>query len=258
MNYDTDSTRKFFSSPKLPSDNKHLIPSAKFKNKDDKPKITFVSGKAYMKEQGGMDAEIRVSNLKGTCNKIAVIQAFWGEPNEALRSFYKNDELTRHQKLHTLPINNTEMHAFIEEGPNSPTVFKKKEKTPYIFESYEFDEDKKSWTVYLDDPVSIFGYYNGDVFFEDVIVAVNYNNTGKDKVVGVLEWGFNMAPGSKTYSQLYKNGIKKKHSYQLIDRKTTTPTEYSAKNTGFRKRDKPSEAFKQILKNDYPEYEIEY
>jgi hypothetical protein len=79
-----------------------------------------------------------------------------------------------------------------------------------------------------DEPTAIF--VNEECYFETIIVATNYAGSGKDKVLGSFQWGYKSFGKVLTFSDHINGGI--------------------------RLHSEASPEALQIIKNDYPDYQL--
>lgn len=143
------------------------------------------------------------------------------------------------------------LDAFVDGGVCSPGVVRgtyqggvfRKQKVAQVGKPYfitdeiklaakpfgaDFDGSDKKGLIPLNDPQEA-AINHEKIWFRSYIVAVNYNGTGKDKVLGMIPWGFYQF-GTVPHNSNYKLRIQAKTTFDATDKK--------------------------IILNDYPKYKI--
>jgi len=162
------------------------------------------------------------------CESIQIIQIVWA-PKGKLG--LKGKHLVSH--------NNTRFGTFVDGGINSPHFKDAGEETfpgkPYYNSADEVTaatEDYNKCTVeFYDFPNAAMNHQ--EIYFETAIICVNYQNTGKDKVIKVTKWGFTHQ-GRRFLSSPGSGG--------RADRREVY--------------DDVSQEFRDTLKHDYPNYTL--
>jgi hypothetical protein len=133
--------------------------------------------------------------------------------------------------------------AFVDGGKESPYVKWGGNPPAHATEPYYLtaDEVKNQVTFSADSgTIKVFDApgavaVHDEANFETAIVAVNYNSTGKDKVLKVFDWGWT---GKGTTSTVGKG------------------TEIAGKDSGILVKGTYSPRFSSIVKHDYPRYTL--
>lgn len=181
-----------------------------------------------------LDATFTVTNTP--CETLQIIQVFWGTPHNALG---KEIPIGKY----TFTKGKKEYDSFVDGGKNSPHVTldgkppSDPDKPYYLtpsehFENvnYNFSDDSRTIEVY-DTPGAVVHY--DEAYFETAIVAVNYNETGTDKILKVFKWGWE----DEGEDPVHGGGKR-----------------LNGKKTGIRLRNSFSSIAEKIIANDYPDY----
>ncbi|MEL6810511.1 MAG: hypothetical protein AAFP76_04180 [Bacteroidota bacterium] len=173
-----------------------------------------------------LDVTYTVPNFKDDCDSIQVIQVVW--TYDPTRPKVGDKEVTSDGKKY---------YTFVDGGKNSPGGEVVNGKPYFLADPPDFagkvteKADGSAEVNIKDIPTAALVY--DILYFETAIICVNYKKTGKDKVLHVFKWGFNN--NGKTYETSPGSG---------------------KKNAGLETYNDVSQAFKDTLKHDYPNYEL--
>jgi hypothetical protein len=191
-----------------------------------KEKIEAISG-------GLTDLKLDVTwNVSGQkAATLQCIQAWWGSGSTLGKKVGKTG----------IKIGKKDYEAFIDGGKFSPYVTLSGNDPAHPTKPYYLTEDEHknqvTWdgekgTIQITDLPSASALFE-EMFFETAIVAVDVDGKGTDKIMRVFTWG-NTKQGTVTQ---HEKGEKIGDKYSHLQSQGS-----------------PSSTFKEILKNDYPDY----
>jgi hypothetical protein len=176
-----------------------------------------------------LDITFNVAGEKATT--LQCIQAWWGSGSTLGKKVGKTP----------IKIGKKEYEAFIDGGKFSPYVTMSGMDPAHPTQPYYLTADehknqvtwnKDTGTIRTTDLPSASALFE-EMFFETAIVAVDVDGKGTDKILRVFTWG---STKQGTVTQ-HEKGDKIGEKYSHIE-----------------SMDSPSSTFKEILKNDYPDY----
>jgi hypothetical protein len=184
-----------------------------------------------------LDVTFTVSNTPAT--SLQAVQVFWGttgtEPGNKIggRQF-GSMSWVKDSKTYGAFVDGGKESPYVKWSGNSPAHATQ----PYYLTAAEVASNvtfsKDSGTIKVTDTPTAVGSLS-EANFETAIVAVNYNNTGDDKVLKVFDWGWT---GKGTTSTVGKG------------------TEIAGKDSGILVKGTYSPTFSSIVKHDYPSYTL--
>jgi hypothetical protein len=171
-------------------------------------------------------------NVSGKKAKgLQCIQAWWGSGSTIGQKVGKTG----------IEISKKKYEAFIDGGQFSPYVTLSGNKPAHPTQPYYLTADEvksqvkwdgEKGSIQITDLPSASAYFE-EMFFETAIVAIDVDGKGTDEILKVFTWGST------------KQGTKTQHEKgDIID----------TKESHIVSKDSPSDIFKLILKNDYPDY----
>jgi hypothetical protein len=179
----------------------------------------------------GLTLDVTFSVAESKASTIQCVQAWWGSGSKLGQKVGKTG----------IKIGEKDYEAFIDGGKHSPWVTLSGNKPAHATQPYYLtaDEHKKQvkWngdtgTINIYDLPSASALFE-EMHFETAIVGVDVDGKGTDKILKVFTWGST------------KQGTVQQHDKgdKIADKDSHIVTSAT-----------PSATFKQILKNDYPDY----